>query len=285
MAKSPSKKVRNFSATTVRDYTDIHIWNRMKTDLKIIKVGGAVVEDDEQLTQLLKDFSAIEGKKVLVHGGGRRATKVAASLGIESKMVGGRRITDADMLEVVTMVYGGLVNKTLVARLQANGINALGLTGADIDAIRSHKRPLKDGIDFGYVGDVECANGNMLHTLIETGITPVMAPLTHDGKGTILNTNADTIAAETAKALAPYYDVTLIYAFEKAGVLLNPDDDTSIIPVIRRNDFEQYKANGTIAGGMIPKIENALNAIDAGVNRVIITRADAIDGNHGTVIM
>ena len=234
----------------------------MKTDLKIIKVGGAVVEDDEQLTQLLKDFSAIEGK-----------------------MVGGRRITDADMLEVVTMVYGGLVNKTLVARLQANGINALGLTGADIDAIRSHKRPLKDGIDFGYVGDVECANGNMLHTLIETGITPVMAPLTHDGKGTILNTNADTIAAETAKALAPYYDVTLIYAFEKAGVLLNPDDDTSIIPVIRRNDFEQYKANGTIAGGMIPKIENALNAIDAGVNRVIITRADAIDGNHGTVIM
>lgn len=257
----------------------------MKTNLKIIKVGGAVVEDDEQLTQLLKDFSAIEGKKVLVHGGGRRATKVAASLGIESKMVGGRRITDADMLEVVTMVYGGLVNKTLVARLQANGINALGLTGADIDAIRSHKRPLKDGIDFGYVGDVECANGNMLHTLIETGITPVMAPLTHDGKGTILNTNADTIAAETAKALAPYYDVTLIYAFEKAGVLLNPDDDTSIIPVIRRNDFEQYKANGTIAGGMIPKIENALNAIDAGVNKVIITRADAIDGNHGTVIM
>lgn len=256
----------------------------MKTDLKIIKVGGAVVEDDEQLTQLLKDFSAIEGKKVLVHGGGRRATKVAASLGIESKMVGGRRITDADMLEVVTMVYGGLVNKTLVARLQANGINALGLTGADIDAIRSHKRPLKDGIDFGYVGDVECANGNMLHTLIETGITPVMAPLTHDGKGTILNTNADTIAAETAKALAPYYDVTLIFSFEKKGVLRNPDDDNSVIPIITRADFIKYKEDGTISGGMLPKIENALAAIDAGVSCVIITLATAIDGTSGTVI-
>lgn len=183
--------------------------------ITIVKVGGAVVEDEAQLTQLLKDFAAIEGKKVLVHGGGRRATKVAAALGIESKMVNGRRITDADMLEVVTMVYGGLVNKNLVARLQAAGVNALGLTGADIDVIRSHKRPIKDGIDFGFVGDVEKANGQMLHTLINAGITPVMAPLTHDGQGHILNTNADTIAGETAKALAPYYDVTLIYSFEK----------------------------------------------------------------------
>ena len=169
--------------------------------ITIVKVGGAVVEDEAQLTQLLKDFAAIEGKKVLVHGGGRRATKVAASLGIESKMVNGRRITDADMLEVVTMVYGGLVNKNLVARLQAAGVNALGLTGADIDVIRSHKRPIKDGIDFGFVGDVEKANGQMLHTLINAGITPVMAPLTHDGQGHILNTNADTIAGETAKEI------------------------------------------------------------------------------------
>ena len=252
--------------------------------ITIVKVGGAVVEDEAQLTQLLKDFAAIEGKKVLVHGGGRRATKVAAALGIESKMVNGRRITDADMLEVVTMVYGGLVNKNLVARLQAAGVNALGLTGADIDVIRSHKRPIKDGIDFGFVGDVEKANGQMLHTLINAGITPVMAPLTHDGQGHILNTNADTIAGETAKALAPYYDVTLIYSFEKKGVLSNPDDDNSVISEITREDFERYKADGTVAGGMIPKLDTAFDAIDAGVKRVIITLATAIDGQHGTVI-
>jgi acetylglutamate kinase len=233
---------------------------------------------------LLKDFSAIEGKKVLIHGGGRRATQVAASLGIESKMVGGRRITDADMLSVVTMVYGGLVNKNLVARLQANGVNALGLTGADMDVIRSHKRPIKDGVDFGFVGDVDRADGEMLSRLIKAGITPVMAPLTHDGQGHILNTNADTIASETAKALAPYYDVTLIYSFEKKGVLRNPDDDDSVIPTITRADFEQYKADGTISGGMLPKIENALSAIDAGVSRVIITLATAIDGESGTKI-
>lgn len=209
---------------------------------------------------------------------------MAAALGIESKMVNGRRITDADMLEVVTMVYGGLVNKNLVARLQAAGVNALGLTGADIDVIRSHKRPIKDGIDFGFVGDVEKANGQMLHTLINAGITPVMAPLTHDGQGHILNTNADTIAGETAKALAPYYDVTLIYSFEKKGVLSNPDDDNSVISEITREDFERYKADGTVAGGMIPKLDNAFDAIDAGVKRVIITLATAIDGQHGTVI-
>ena len=256
----------------------------MKEKLTIVKVGGAIVEDEAQLTQLLKDFSAIEGKKVLVHGGGRRATQVAASLGIESKMVNGRRITDADMLNVVTMVYGGLVNKNLVARLQANGVNALGLTGADMDIIRSHKRPLKDGIDFGFVGDVDQANGTVLCQLIKSGITPVMAPLTHDGQGNILNTNADTIASETAKALAPYYDVTLIFSFEKKGVLRNPDDDDSVIPVITHTDFMKYKADGTISGGMLPKIENAFSAINSGVTQVIITLATAIDGKHGTVI-
>ena len=256
----------------------------MKEKLTVVKVGGAVVEDEAQLTQLLKDYSNISGRKVLVHGGGRRATQVAAKLGIESKMVGGRRITDADMLSVVTMVYGGLVNKNLVARLQANGVNALGLTGADVDVIRSHKRPLKDGIDFGFVGDVDRADGQMLSRLIEAGITPIMAPLTHDGQGNILNTNADTIASETAKALAPYYDVTLIFSFEKKGVLANPDDDESVIPVITRDDFERYRADGTISGGMLPKIENALSAIDKGVSQVIITLATAIDGSHGTII-
>ncbi len=266
----------------------------MKEKITIVKVGGAVVEDEAQLAQLLIDFSAIEGRKVLVHGGGRRATQVAASLGIESKMVNGRRITDAEMLSVVTMVYGGLVNKNLVARLQANGVNALGLTGADIDVIRSHKRPpvvlpLREGeseevVDFGFVGDVDRANGQMLSRLIEEGITPVMAPLTHDGQGNILNTNADTIASETAKALAPYYDVTLIFSFEKKGVLRHPDDDDSVIPVITHADFIRYKADGIISGGMLPKIENALSAIDAGVGRVIITLATAIDGQSGTVI-
>jgi acetylglutamate kinase len=269
----------------------------MREKLTIIKVGGAIVEDETQLAQLLKDFSAIPGKKVLVHGGGRRATQVATQLGIESKMVNGRRITDKEMLQVVTMVYGGLVNKNLVAQLQAHGVNALGLTGADINAIQSHQRPPvkmnitdKEGttttrtVDFGFVGDVDSVDGKMLSTLIKEGITPVMAPLTHDQKGHILNTNADTIAAETAKALAPFFDVTLIFSFEKKGVLSNPDDEDSVIPIIHLTDFKRYVANGTIAGGMIPKLENAFNAIQAGVKKVIITLATAIDGEHGTVI-
>ncbi len=213
---------------------------------------------------------------------------MAERLGIETKMVNGRRITDSDMLEVVTMVYGGLVNKNLVARLQANGVNAIGLTGADADVIRSHKRPVKviDGspVDYGFVGDVDNVANETLAHLIEAGITPVMAPLTHDGEGHILNTNADTIASETAKALAQHYDVTLIFSFEKKGVLSNPDDDDSVIPVITRTSFEKYKADGTISGGMLPKIENALSAVDAGVSKVIITLATAIDGQHGTMI-
>lgn len=260
----------------------------MKEKLTIVKVGGAVVEDEQQLAALLKDFAAVEGRKVLVHGGGRKATKTAERLGIETKMVNGRRITDEGMLEVVTMVYGGLVNKQLVARLQATGVNALGLTGADGDVIRSHKRPtvVVDGsaVDFGFVGDVDRADGDMLSRLIEAGITPVVAPLTHDGEGHILNTNADTMASVTAVALAKHYDVTLIYSFEKKGVLGNPDDEDSVIPVITRELYNQYKADGTISGGMLPKIENALQAVEAGVGRVIITLATAIDGEHGTMI-
>lgn len=242
-----------------------------------------MVEDDARLSRLLDGFRSIEGRKVLVHGGGRRATAVASRLGIESKMVGGRRITDRDMLEVVTMVYGGLVNKNIVARLQAAGVNAVGLTGADCDVIRSHKRPVKD-IDYGYVGDVDRVDADRLATLIEAGITPVMAPLTHDGHGCMLNTNADTIAAETAKALAARYDVTLMFCFEKKGVLTDPDDDDSVIPTITRADFSRLVADGTVAGGMLPKLENAFSAIDAGVSRVNITEAEAIDGRHGTMI-
>ena len=241
--------------------------DKKKETLTIVKVGGAVVEDELQLKQLLDDFGAIEGRKVLVHGGGRRATQVAARLGIESRMVGGRRVTDSDMLEVVTMVYGGLVNKNIVARLQACGVNALGLTGADMDVLRSRRRPpvivkevaaggtdvTEQTVDFGFVGDVEHADGCALTALIERGITPVMAPLTHDGCGNMLNTNADTIASETARALAPYYDVTLIYSFEKPGVLANPDDDGSVIAEITHESFDALKADGTVSGGMLPK--------------------------------
>ncbi len=255
----------------------------MKHPLTVIKVGGAVVENDGSLDSLLRGFAAVEGRKVLVHGGGRRATAVAASLGIESRMVGGRRVTDGDMLDVVTMVYGGLVNKNVVARLQALGVDALGLTGADMDVIRSHKRPVKD-VDYGFVGDVERVDGAKLARLIEAGVTPVMAPLTHDGRGRMLNTNADTIAAETAKALAADYDVTLVYCFEKPGVLADPDDDSSLIPVITRQDFARLAADGTVAGGMLPKLENAFAAISAGVARVNITCAAAIDGRHGTIV-
>ena len=256
----------------------------MKKKLTIVKVGGAIVEDEAQLIQLLKNFCAIEGPKILVHGGGRRATKMAERLGIETKMVEGRRITDEQMLEVVTMVYGGLVNKHVVASLQTLGVDAIGLTGADGDIIRSMKRPIKNGIDYGYVGDVKKADSTKIARFIETGLTPVIAPLTHDGQGNILNTNADTMASETAKALAELYDVTLIFSFEKKGVLSNPDDEESVIPIITREDFERYRADGIISGGMLPKIENALAAVEAGVSQVIITLATAIDGQHGTII-
>lgn len=255
----------------------------MKEKLTIVKVGGGIVEEETSLRQLLVAFSAIEGHKVLVHGGGRSATKMAASLGIESRMVNGRRITDADMLNVVTMVYGGLVNKNIVARLQACGINALGLTGADMNVIRSHKRPVKE-VDYGFVGDVDTVDGSLLNDLIRRGVVPVMAPLTHDGEGHILNTNADTIAGETAKSLAPYFDVTLIFCFEKKGVLRDADDEDSVIEHINEEDFKKYVAEGVIQGGMIPKLENSFDAIHAGVSRVVITRATAIDGNSGTVI-
>lgn len=254
-------------------------------DITIVKVGGAVVEDPAQLATLLEGFKKIEGAKILVHGGGRRATKVAAALGIESKMVGGRRITDADMLEVVTMVYGGLVNKNIVAHLQAIGVDAIGLTGADMNVIRSHRRPVKDGIDFGFVGDVDTVDAARLHTLIDAQLTPVLAPLTFDGSGTMLNTNADTIASETARALAKADNVTLVYCFEKPGVLANPDDDNSVIPTITRSLFQRLTADGTISGGMLPKIENALAAVEAGVKKVVITKADCLGTNNsGTTI-
>ena len=251
--------------------------------LTIIKVGGKIVEEQLSLERLLNDFANIPGNKLLVHGGGRSATQIAAQLGIETKMVDGRRVTDAEMLRVVTMVYGGLVNKSIVAQLQARNINAMGLTGADLDIIRSHRRQ-PNPIDFGFVGDVDKVDGERLAQLISAGIVPIMAPLTHDGEGNLLNTNADTIAGEVAKALTPYYNISLIFCFEKAGVMQDIDDEESVIPHINAANFNRLVDNGTIQGGMIPKIQNAIEAIDAGVMEVIITKATAIDGSRGTKI-
>ncbi len=255
-----------------------------KEKITIIKVGGKIVEEQESLSALLDRFATVTGAKVLIHGGGRSATKIAEKLGIESKMVNGRRITDKDMLQVVTMVYGGLVNKNIVAGLQARGVNALGLTGADCNIIKAHKRPVGE-VDFGFVGDVDHADGEMLSKLIEQGIVPIVAPLTHDGNGNLLNTNADTMAAETAKGLSKLYDVTLMYCFEHPGVMRNPDDADSLIPTINKESYKELLADGTVSGGMIPKIDNAFNAIDNGVTKVIITKADAIDGRNGTHIV
>lgn len=248
----------------------------MRDKLTIIKVGGKIVEEKESLDSLLRDFAAIDGFKLLVHGGGRSATKVAAQLGIETLMIDGRRVTDDAMLDVVTMVYGGLVNKKVVARLQSLGIDALGMTGADMDIIHSHKRPVKS-VDYGWVGDVDRVNGEALSALLRSGVVPVIAPLTHDGEGHLLNTNADTMAGETAKGLAPFFEVSLVYCFEKPGVLRDENDDESVIAEIDPALFASLKEEGIVTGGMLPKLENAFNALDAGVSEVVITRASALD--------
>ena len=251
--------------------------------LTIIKVGGKIVENDESLQSLLKEFAKIEGFKILVHGGGRSATKMAEELGIESKMVDGRRITDKETLKVVTMVYAGLVNKNIVAKLQALDIDAIGLTGADMNIILSDKRPVKE-IDYGFVGDVKEVSAEKLFTLLKHDLVPVLAPLTHDGKGSILNTNADTIAAETAKALSSSFEVDLVYCFEKAGVLMNENDESSVINEIDKSKFTQLVKDGVINGGMIPKLENAFESIESGVKNVIITKAENIALGGGTKI-
>jgi len=254
-----------------------------KGRLTLVKVGGKIVEEPESLKQLLADFSKIDGYKVLVHGGGRSATSLAAKLGIESKMVNGRRVTDSEMLNVVTMVYAGLVNKQIVAGLQAINVNALGLTGADLNYMQSEKRPVKE-VDYGFVGDVKEVNADILADLIMKGVVPVLAPLTHDKKGNLLNTNADTIAGEASKALSKHFDVTLMYCFEKKGVLLDENDDESVVSKLTPTLFEKYVLEKRIQGGMIPKLENSFEALHAGVKQVIITRSDMIHTNNGTVI-
>lgn len=250
----------------------------------IIKVGGKVVEEESSLNQLLTDFAAIQGNKILIHGGGRSATKIASLLGIESQMIDGRRVTDAETLKVVTMVYGGLVNKNIVAGLQSRGINALGLTGADMDIIRSTKRPIKE-VDYGFVGDVKKVNASVLSDLLKKGVVPVLAPLTHDGNGNMLNTNADTIAGEIAKALSLFFDVTLVYCFEKKGVLRDETDDESVIPQLNKDQFDAFVANGIIQGGMIPKLENSFYALNTGVSKIIITSSSGINSQGGTIII
>lgn len=249
--------------------------------LTIIKVGGKVVENQESLLALLEQFKRISGNKILVHGGGSTATQLAGKLGIETQMIEGRRITDESMLEVVTMVYGGLVNKRIVAALQAININAIGLTGADLDLIRSKKRPVTN-IDYGFVGDIEDVNSRELRLLLNENIVPVVAPLTHDGNGQILNTNADTIASEIATELADYFNVYLFYCFEKKGVLLNPDDEQTIIHDLSLPLFKQYQEDGTISEGMIPKLDNGFRAKLKGVKEVLITNAENIATGRGT---
>ncbi len=253
----------------------------MKEKLTIVKVGGKIVEDPETLSVLLADFAKIEGRKILVHGGGRSATRMSERLGIPTKMVDGRRITDDDTLRVVTMVYGGLVNKTIVAMLQSEGINAVGLTGADMNIVRSDKRPVR-AIDYGWVGDVRAVDGKAIATLVENGYCPVVAPLTHDGKGHLLNTNADTMAAAVAMEASKTYDVSLMFCFEKKGVL---DAEGNVITSITPALYKQLKADGTIADGMIPKLDNAFECIAAGVTSVVITESTQIaDPTAGTRI-
>lgn len=254
----------------------------IKEKLNIIKVGGPVVEDETSLESLLMSFSSLKGLKILVHGGGKIATQMASKLGVETQMINGRRITSAEMLKVVVMVYGGLVNKDIVARLQALGVNAIGLTGADMNIIMSVKRPV-ELVNFGYVGDVKYVNTKALESLLSAGAVPVLAPLTHDKEGSMLNTNADTIASSVAQALASIYDITLTFCSSMPGVLSDMNDESSVIPTITSSEFSSLVNSGTITTGMIPKLQNAFEAINSGVSRVVITSPSELDG--GTTIM
>ncbi|GAB4023636.1 acetylglutamate kinase [Spirosoma koreense] len=255
--------------------------------LTVIKIGGNVIDDTAALSRFLTAFSSLSGAKILIHGGGKVATQVAAKLGIETTMVEGRRITDQPMLDVVTMVYGGLVNKQIVARLQAVDVNAIGLTGADGGTVLARKRPVKD-IDYGLVGDIEEINSGQIQFFLRQNLTPVFAPLTYSQTGSLLNTNADTMASAIAVDMAHHNSVTLVYCFEKKGVLKDPDDDTSVINELTPALYTEYKTAGVINKGMIPKLDNAFRALDNGVSKVIICHADdvaaAVSQGAGTTL-
>ena len=256
--------------------------------LYVIKIGGNIIDDNAKLDAFLKSFAAVEGKKILVHGGGKLATRMAEQMGIEQQLIDGRRITDAETLKIVTMVYAGYINKNIVATLQSNHCNAMGLCGADGDAILAHKRnhPV---LDYGFVGDVDAINADLLQVLLEKNITLVFAPITHNQQGQLLNTNADTIAQEIAKGMSPYYEVELIYSFEKSGVLLDANDDNTVIPEITPAYYKELKAGKKIFDGMIPKLDNAFAALDNGVQKVIIGKAEdlpqLVEGTAGTSII
>jgi acetylglutamate kinase len=258
--------------------------------LYIIKIGGNIIDDEQKLSSFLKSFSSVEGKKILVHGGGKIATRIGESLGIESKYAEGRRITDAATIDLVTMVYAGLINKKIVAQLQSMHCNAIGVTGADGNLLPASRRPVKD-IDYGFVGDIrsEDISAGSWEQLLMGGLVPVVAPITHDGSGQLLNTNADTIAQEVAKALSKNYATELVYSFEKSGVLLDVNDETSLLSKLTSTSYQQLKAEGKIFAGMIPKIDNTFVALKGGVQKVIIGNAEElpglIAGTKGTTII
>ncbi len=251
--------------------------------LFILKIGGKLLDDEAQLSSALAAFSKINGPKILVHGGGKKGSEISRRLGIEPQMVDGRRITDAATLEVVTMVYAGLLNKTVVAKLQALGCDAIGLSGADGNAILSKKRGA-GAIDYGFVGDVENINNKLIINFLEDSLTPVVSPITHDGQGQLLNTNADTIARFLAVSLAQDFEVTLKFCFEKNGVLLDPTDDNSVLSSLDVETYAQYKAAGVISEGMLPKLDNAFAAKSGGVRKVWVCGVEGIFEEKGTLI-
>lgn len=256
--------------------------------LYVIKIGGNIIDDDELLSAFLKKFGLVKSKKILVHGGGKLATRMAEKMGISQKMIEGRRITDADTLKIVTMVYAGLLNKQIVAELQSLNCNACGFSGVDGNSILAHKRE-NTGIDYGYAGDIDRVNTAWFNMLLSAGIAIVVAPITHDGKKQLLNTNADTIAQEIAKSMGSFYDVSLVYSFEKSGVLLDVEDDESVIQILNRKTYGELKESNKIFAGMIPKLDNAFKAIREGVHQVIIGKGENLDllitGKSGTTIM
>ncbi|APQ19268.1 acetylglutamate kinase [Maribacter hydrothermalis] len=250
----------------------------MKEKLSIVKIGGNVIEDEKALAIFLTAFSKLEGLKILVHGGGKLATQLATKLGVESKMIDGRRITDAETVDIITMVYGGLANKKIVAQLQAKKINAIGLSGADGNSIQAHKRPVKE-IDYGFVGDIDGVNSELLSNLLSINLTPIFCAISHDGDGQLLNTNADTIASEIAIGMASLYKTTLYYCFEKKGVLLDITDDNSVVKNINTTKYNELLSEGVIADGMLPKLHNSFHALNNTVEKVCLGDVTMLDKN------
>ena len=250
----------------------------MKEKLSVVKIGGNVIEDEKALDNFLSAFSRLEGLKILVHGGGKLATQLATKLGIESKMIDGRRITDAETVDIITMVYGGLANKKIVAQLQSKNINAIGLSGADGNSIQAHKRPVKQ-IDYGFVGDIDGVNSELLKNLLSINLTPIFCALSHDGAGQLLNTNADTIASEIAIGMASVFETTLYYCFEKKGVLIDITDENSVVKNIDTSKYKELLSKGVIADGMLPKLHNCFHALDNNVEKVCLGDVSMLDKN------